>query len=180
MKTNISILAFFALLVSSSADAQRDNRARKRLGPVLRPGSNPSDLTNIVPQKHVVLNYGANSNSPASSLVNVTLSMKYPTVLLEEISSVANVDCTNSSVAVTFSSQVAYERSIADWSADGGFVMVTNHLGDCDAELERGMFLVQSVSWDATAQIVTASASKESITTSAGRLHFGYSVPKSC
>jgi hypothetical protein len=68
--------------------------------PALAPGIDTHSLTYVVPQTNVSLFYGSNVTETASTRVNHT--MRYPTVLLEQIASVISVDCSNTSVVVTF------------------------------------------------------------------------------
>lgn len=48
--------------------------------------------------------------------------------------------------------------------------MVTNHLGECDPELERGFFIVDSISFDNTTLVATASSAGTNISATAGKL----------
>lgn len=97
----------------------------------------------IVPQKQVNLAWQTNNKE---SLVTVGLSMQNAAVVLEDISEVVAVDCTgNASVSISFNTTDAFNEAISEWSAmNDSFVMITNHLGDCDAELERSFFVADS------------------------------------
>jgi hypothetical protein len=140
----------------------------KLFGPALAPGVDLHSITNVVPQANVSLFYGSNLTNTAS--VNVNHTMRYPTVLLEHIASIISVDCSVDSVAMTFNDSSVFETTQAAWIADGTVVFVTNHLGDCDPELERGFFLSSSLSFDNTTLIATASSSKANISSIAGKL----------
>lgn len=98
--------------------------------------------------------------------------MNYPTVILENVDAISSVDCSDDAVTVTFNNTASYLATTTEWYADGDFVVITNHLGDCDAEVERGFFLVESLSWDNATLAVTASASKSNITQTAGMFNF--------
>jgi hypothetical protein len=135
--------------------------------PALAPGIDTHSLTYIIPQTNVSLFYGSNVTETASIRVNHM--MRYPTVLLEQIASVVNVDCSNTSVVVTFNNTDAFEATEAAWNAENQFVLVTNHLGDCDAELERSYFLVSSLSFDSTTLVATASSERGNISSTAGK-----------
>lgn len=113
-----------------------------------------------------VLPYASNTSD---TLVLVNHTMKYPSVLLEGIASVSNVDCSATDVAITFNDSSIFELTQSQWS-NKTFVLVTNHLGDCDAELERGFFLVDGVNWDNPALVATATSTKSSINTTACKL----------
>ena len=135
--------------------------------PALAPGIDTHSLTYIIPQTNVSLFYGSNVTETASIRVNHT--MRYPTVLLEQIASVISVDCSNTSVVVTFNNTDAFEATEAAWNAENQFVLVTNHLGDCDAELERSYFLVSSLSFDSTTLVATASSERGNVSSTAGK-----------
>lgn len=130
---------------------------------------NTTLLENIALAHNVTMLYGNNDTSD-SSLVNVTLSMNLPTVILENIGAISSVDCSDDSVTVIFNNTASYDASVEDWFDDGNFVMVTNHMGDCDAEVERGFFLVEELTWDNTTLSVTASASRTNISSTAGTI----------
>jgi hypothetical protein len=49
--------------------------------------------------------------------------------------------------------------------------MITNHLGDCDPELQRGFFLVGSISYDNITLVATASSSMTNVSNTAGKSH---------
>lgn len=80
------------------------------------------------------------------SLVSVGLTMQNTAVALEDVDDVVAVDCSgNSSVAVTFNTTEAFNDALTQWSRlNDSFVMITNHLGDCDSELERSFFVADS------------------------------------
>jgi hypothetical protein len=110
-----------------------------------------------------ILPYASNTSD---TLVSVNHTMKYPSILLEGIASVSNVDCSDTDVAITFNDSSVFALTQAQWS-NKTFVLVTNHLGDCDAELERGFFLVDGVNWDNSTLIATATSTKSNINTTA-------------
>ncbi|PYH82665.1 hypothetical protein BO82DRAFT_413302 [Aspergillus uvarum CBS 121591] len=73
----------------------------------------------------------------------VDAQMKLPTVVLEEITTISSVSCSAESVEVVFASTADYQRSVSAWPSSS-FILLANHLGDCDAENERGVYLVES------------------------------------
>ncbi|CAK7235586.1 hypothetical protein SBRCBS47491_009344 [Sporothrix bragantina] len=94
----------------------------------------------MAPSKNLELHYGADSYS----LVNVSLAMHRPAVLLEDIASIVSVECSSSAVAIVFNSSSAFESAAAHWIPNPSLFLVTNHLGNCDAELERGFFVADA------------------------------------
>jgi len=53
---------------------------------------------------------------------------------------------------------------------NASMVLITNHLGDCDAELERSYFLTNSISFDDKTLVATASTQAANISTVASKL----------
>lgn len=113
------------------------------LKPVINKSAIRTAGRHITPKKNVNLAWQTSNND---SLVTVGLSMQNTAVVLEDISEVVAVDCTgNASVAVTFNTTDAFNEAVSEWSAmNDSFVVITNHLGDCDAELERSFFVADS------------------------------------
>lgn len=136
------------------------------LSPITNPDIDTTKLSNIVPCKNVSLNWGMEGNS----FVNVSLEMTHPTVVLEDIGGIESVDCESGSVSVTFSDKDAFNEALEDWSDDDRFILVTNHLGDCDAENERGIFLAQSITSDSNTLTVVASGEMSDLNNTAGLL----------
>lgn len=125
---------------------------------------------NIAPQKNVNLAWQTNNNA---SLVTVGLAMQNAAVVLEDIDDVVAVDCSgNASVSVTFNTTDAFNEAVSEWNAmTDSFVMITNHLGDCDAELERSFFVADSdtlASFEANLTII-AQAEKSDVTSTASK-----------
>jgi hypothetical protein len=141
-----------------------------KLGPVSNPSCDPSDLNNIVPKSNLTLHYGSNDTSTPDSNAKISLQMKVPSVVLEEIVSVHSVVCSDAGVVVTFDDLAGYEKSMKEWPSSGDFVLFTNHLGNCDAEFERGLFLVGGLAFDETTLTVVATAEKSDFQSTAGQL----------
>ena len=136
-------------------------------GPVIAPDLDVDDLVNIVPQANVSLYYGsAGAEEPGS--INMTLAMNTPTVVLEYVSAITNVDCSDDGLTVTFNDTASFERAVTEWTGLDDFVLVTNHMGDCDAEFERGFFLATDVAADAPTRTVVVTAAKEELVNIAG------------
>jgi hypothetical protein len=133
------------------------------LRPVLNQDADTTNLNNLIPSSNVSLHWGQ-----GSSLVHVSLEMASPTVLLEEVDDILSVDCEAISVAVTFNTTEAFDQALANWSEDGNFILVTNHLGDCDTENERGFYNVQTVMSDRSTLKVVASTDKTDVNSTAG------------
>ncbi|KAI8156514.1 hypothetical protein KHU50_009872 [Colletotrichum sp. SAR 10_65] len=152
-----------ALLTLALAAAAHAANTTTTLVPVLREGCNKADPANLVPASNITLEYGAKNEK----LVSVSLAMKYPSVVLEEVAAVAAVDCAAESITVTFNETAAFEQTLSDWQALDDFVMVTNHAGNCDVENERGFFVVDTVTFDAATLKVVANAHKSDVANTA-------------
>ena len=138
-------------------------------GPALIPHIERRGVSHIAASTNVSLHYASKSTISNAS-IKVDHVMRYPTIVLEEIASIVSVQCSETSVAITFNDYSAFAASQDRWDADGTFVMVTNHLGDCDAELERGVFLVSSLNWDRKTLVCTASSERSDIASTAGEI----------
>ena len=95
--------------------------------------------------------------------------MKYPSIVLEDIDDITSVDCSLNSVTLKFSTATVFTSMQSAWWSIGKFVMITNHMGDCDVELERGMFLVSSVSFDNRTLIATATSHQTDVSSVVGK-----------
>ncbi|KAF9876099.1 isoamyl alcohol [Colletotrichum karsti] len=162
------MLALVTLALAAAAHAANTTTTLK---PVLREGCNKADPANLVPASNITLEYGSKNEK----LVSVSLAMKYPSVVLEEVEAVAAVDCAAESITVTFNATAAFEQTSRDWQALDDFVMVTNHAGNCDAENERGFFLVDTVSFDAATLKVVANAHKSDVANTATKTEIVFS-----
>ena len=149
-------------LSKSSAAAFPDLTSRQKSG------------SSVTPQASVILRY--ESISSLAMLAQVNATMKVPSVLLEDIASVTHVDCADSYVAVTFSESADYLESLAAWS-NSTFIMFTNHLGDCDPENERGLYLVDSIASKDATLTITASSIKSGFDSSADELAISWLKP---
>lgn len=175
MKTKMSLAAFLAVIALPLVTAL-DTIVFE---PILDPTVDLTNLTNVVPTSNITLNYWPVTPADNTSLISISLQMKHPAVLLEQIASISNVDCSPSSVSITFNETTAFTTTVAEWSTDTPFVLVTNHLGDCDAEFERGWFLVEAVSSDAGSLSIIATASRGDISTAAGKPSWPASISPS-
>ncbi|PWY71013.1 hypothetical protein BO70DRAFT_389752 [Aspergillus heteromorphus CBS 117.55] len=112
----------------------------------------------IAPAYNVSLYYAATNSSAAATL---NAQMKLPTVVLDDISTISSVECTDSDVSITFSSSSAYEQSVSDWSASD-LVLLTNNIESCSSVNSGGVYSVSALSNDSTSLTITASATASS------------------
>ncbi|KAH8596648.1 hypothetical protein B0O99DRAFT_509693 [Bisporella sp. PMI_857] len=130
---------------------------------LLQPISNQKlySRAHVRPSKDITLHYRPNDSGADISTVDVSHHMKYPTVVLEDIDAISNVDCTSNSVILTFADANVFALSQQTWT--GKFVFVTNNLGDCDAELERGLFVVDRIVYDVENLVATATSHRSDV-----------------
>lgn len=118
-----------------------------------------SAANSLTPQANVTLSYGLNG----TDYLNVTVTTSSGAVKLETIESLASVDCSPDSVSLTFANADSLNSAYSEWSTHEELVLVTNNLGDCDTELERGFFLASGfASYEANLTLV-ASAEKKNV-----------------
>ncbi|KAJ0120183.1 isoamyl alcohol [Diaporthe amygdali] len=115
----------------------------------------------LVPQTNVSLDYGLNNTDLAA--VNVTLFTSYPTILLETISNLTAVDCSSDSVAITFNNAQDLDEAYTQWSSHEKLLLITNHMGDCDTEFERGFFVAGTYTTDTSSLSLTVTAEKTDV-----------------
>lgn len=127
----------------------------------LSPIPAPAKPDCLVPQSNVTIDYGLNNTDLAA--VNITLSTNYPTILLETISNLTNVDCSSDSVAITFNDAEDLDDAYAQWSSHEKLLLITNHMGDCDTEFERGFFVAGTYTADVASLTLTATTEKTNV-----------------
>lgn len=115
----------------------------------------------LIPQTNVSLDYGLNNTDLAA--VNVTLFTSYPTILLETISNLTAVDCSSDSVAITFNNAQDLDEAYSQWSSHEKLLLITNHMGDCDTEFERGFFVAGTYTTDTSSLSLTVTAEKTDV-----------------
>ncbi|EPE02600.1 hypothetical protein F503_06576 [Ophiostoma piceae UAMH 11346] len=126
---------------------------------------------NFLPSNIVSMQYGGAD----TSYVNVSLSTTHPAIMLEELSTVSSVDCDDYSVSVAFNNSAAFKEATDEWKlTKDGLLFITNHLGDCDVELERGFFLADSIASDNKTLTIVAKTTKQQINDTATdiEIHF--------
>ncbi|KAF7589526.1 hypothetical protein BBP40_004191 [Aspergillus hancockii] len=176
------------LAQSCAADYSRSVAATSTtttFGPVAAPDIDTSNPVNFIPAVNVSLYYGSSqSQAPNGAVadshgsINMNLELTSNTVVLEYIDSVKAVECTHDSVVVAFQDDAAFQLAVDSWLLEESLIMVTNHLGSCDTEFDRGFFTVDSLTTDAPNLSITCNASKQQISKIAEtcELHFS-SVP---
>lgn len=168
---SVTYAAPFKSALQPRSDAATEQPSKLRLIPV--PNANRKAFgvgRNMVPTKSLDLAW---KTPDEASLVSVNLLMQHPAVILEDIDDIKAVDCMGQSrVAITFNDKESFDEALEDWSGlDDSFVMVTNHQGDCDAELERSFFVADTdtlASFESNLTII-AKAEKSDVYSTAGK-----------
>ncbi|KAJ5734162.1 hypothetical protein N7493_002948 [Penicillium malachiteum] len=114
--------------------------------------------SSVSPSRHVSLPYQSENSS---AVAQVDADFNLLTLNLEDVASVSSVDCSTTSVTITFSSESAYEDSLSYWPSSD-FLLLTNHLGDCDTDSKRGVYKASSVSFDEDTLSVVATTTQTS------------------
>ncbi|TQN67371.1 hypothetical protein CSHISOI_08068 [Colletotrichum shisoi] len=170
--------------------------ATHTFGPSTAPGVDTKDPVNIVPAVNVSLHYSAATKAAKTDTetddeqqqqqqqqqqgsIDMTLAFKNPAVVLEHVDAVSAVVCSDDGLTVSFSDADAFLEAVKDWSESstdgGGFVLITNHLGNCDAEFERGFFLATGLTSNQGSLSVTVAASREELADIAGECEMTFS-----
>ncbi|TLD33588.1 hypothetical protein PspLS_01674 [Pyricularia sp. CBS 133598] len=154
-------------LLASTAFAGKSIKDVTTLKPIPKHSSLKvrADDASVAPSTSITLDYGLD----AQPMVHVDLQMQNPTVVLEDVASVNNVTCADGALKVTFKNTEGFLAAVATWSNKGDLIFFTNHLGGCDTEAERGVFLVNQFSGDAEALTVTAHSEKKDVASTAAQ-----------
>ncbi|GAQ05466.1 hypothetical protein ALT_2787 [Aspergillus lentulus] len=130
----------------------------------------------IEPVSAISLYYEAVNSSSIGALVQADLQL--PSIVLEDVNDLSSVTCTADSVTVTFNSTTTFNQAYTSWPRSD-LLLVTNHLGHCDAEAERGIYHAASLLFDASTLTMTATTSKTNLQGQAKTvtIAFGHPVP---
>ncbi|KAL0944692.1 isoamyl alcohol [Colletotrichum truncatum] len=144
-------------------------------GPSVPPNIDTKDPINIVPAKNISLYYSATETNDQGS-INMTLALNNPAVILEQVDAIKTVVCDDDELTVSFSDAESFDEAVKDWSeSEEGFILITNHLGNCDAEFERGFFLATGLKSNKDELSITVAASKEELANIAGECEMSFS-----
>lgn len=126
----------------------------------------------VSPSRNVSLSYGVGDRS----LVNATLAFQHPAVVLEDIPSVQSVNCSSNAIVVVFNSADEFASAAASWSSAQSLLFITNHLGGCDAELERGFFVSNAVDTILASLTIVAKTAKAAVNQVSSRVDTAHMV----
>jgi hypothetical protein len=149
---------------------QTGSNVQHKFHPKPRPGFDTTNRANMVPTKDVELAYLCDEDDVPGN-INMKLEMNKPAVVLEEVEAVTGAVCGDDYVTVSFKDADALEEALQDWKDEDmkdGFFIVTNDLGNCDEEFERGFFLAKDVVDNMKDMTITVKASKEGLAQAAG------------
>ncbi|KAI9844133.1 MAG: hypothetical protein M1838_002315 [Thelocarpon superellum] len=103
----------------------------------------------------------AHIGTPVSTVANVTIpQLKYPAVMLEKSSLVANVSCTDGEADVTFTDDTGFSVAVDNWGSMGPIFFLITYAptcGDKHASGERSYLNVSSFTSDAGTKTIHAS-----------------------
>jgi hypothetical protein len=145
---------------------------------VFKPCSAPkvdrTDLKNLVPARNVSLYYSSEKEDEQGT-INMELAFNNPAVVLEHVEDVSKVVCSDSLLTVTFANLAGFKEAIEDWDIDEPFVLITGATDKgCAAEFERGFFVVDDVTSDASKLTIRVSATKGELPDLAGELEMSF------
>ncbi|KAI9047581.1 hypothetical protein LZ554_008294 [Drepanopeziza brunnea f. sp. 'monogermtubi'] len=139
----------------------------------LKPPVGMSEKIDTAPKKNLTLYYESNSTPVVAE---VTVAMKHPSVLLEDIPDIIQVACTQWTVAITFNTSTAYQKSASTWPSSS-FIIFTNHFGNCDAEYERGIYHVDGLTFNSSTLTIIASITSTSFHSTTERMDISFLSP---
>ncbi|KAI1078080.1 hypothetical protein F5B20DRAFT_241263 [Whalleya microplaca] len=169
MKFQLTCSAFLATAVASALG----DSLERSTGPAAT-DRGTGTLSNLVPSTNISLDYIVGPNTNTHSTVGIILKPGHPAVVLEKIGA-AKVTCANDTVLIAFNDTAAFQRSLREWPQQGGFVLITNHMGNCDAQHERGLYWVNSLGWNNDLMIVAAHTEKTDVASVAASINVDFS-----
>ncbi|RHZ67314.1 uncharacterized protein CDV56_105117 [Aspergillus thermomutatus] len=128
----------------------------------------------IEPASAISLYYQAINSSSIGAFVQADLQL--PSIVLEDVNDLSSVTCSAESVTVTFNSTATFDQAYSSWPRSG-LLLVTNHLGNCDAEAERGIYHAASLLFNRSTLTITASTSKTSLQQQAKNVTIAFGQP---
>lgn len=146
-------------------------------GPTPNPDVDCSSSENFKPNRNVSFYYGS-ADVNDTGAIKMDLNMVSDAVVLEYIDTIAKVDCGNpddDKMTIFFNSTDALQMAVDDWTSDDGVIMITNHLGTCDEEFERGFFLVETITPNKEDMSLSCTASKKDLSSVANDLELTFS-----
>jgi hypothetical protein len=143
--------------------------------PCAPPNLDLADPVNVVPATTVELFYSPKPEEDKPGSINMTLAMNNPAVVLEYVEAISQVVCDDDMLKVTFDNSQAFDKAVSTWGeeAEAGFILITNHMGNCDVEFERGFFIANGLTSDALKKEITVTAQKEDLEKIAGTHKLG-------
>ena len=103
----------------------------------------------------------------------INATMIHHSVLLEDIPYIKTVDCSALSVSMTFDTVADLTDTATSWGT-APFILCTNHLGDCNADNERRLYIVGSVTSDTSTLTLTASSTKTTFDNATTEMALGW------
>jgi hypothetical protein len=130
----------------------------------------------LEPASAISLYYQAVNSTSIGAVVQADLQL--PSIVLEDVNDISSVACSAESVTVMFNSTATFHQAYTSWPRSH-LLLVTNHLGNCDAKAERGIYHAASLSFDHSTLTVTASTSRTNLQEEAKTvtIAFGHSAP---
>ncbi|KAK7750738.1 hypothetical protein SLS62_007289 [Diatrype stigma] len=137
----------------------------KTLIPTLALDHGTNQYPHVEAASVVHLGYGLDTHT---SLVDVALHVNHPTILLEAMDAVASLNCSASSVAMTFASPDTFEHSARalsslEWSELDNVLFIVKQLGSDETEHERSFFLADRIHWDNGTFSLVASGQRKNV-----------------
>lgn len=117
--------------------------------------------TSVEPVSAISLYYQAAANSSSIGAL-IQADLQLPSIVLEDVNDVSSVTCSVDSLTVTFNSTTTFNQAYSSWPRSH-LLLVTNHLGNCDAEADRGLYRAASLLFHPSTLTITASTRKTNL-----------------
>ncbi|TLD11694.1 hypothetical protein PspLS_11759 [Pyricularia sp. CBS 133598] len=115
-----------------------------------------TETQTFTPANDLKLPYSLDATSAMVSVV-----MKKPSIVLENLPSFSDVKCADGNVILSFKNAEAVKAARNAWPSSGDFIIVMDEApGTCSGDRERGFFLLGELSHDEEKFTITAAAQK--------------------
>ncbi|KDN69063.1 hypothetical protein CSUB01_10057 [Colletotrichum sublineola] len=165
MKFTLSTVLAFQTVVGSALSAALPSKKQPIVSSetILRPVQRRQDCVpavplgpaNLIPNVNVTLPY----EGPNTTNAIVRAMMKHPAILLEDIETITDVQCSDAGVVLKFAEAGDYNTCLSTWPPKD-LIMVTNHNNGCDNQYERGIYVVQGYTFDDATLTIKATTTR--------------------
>jgi hypothetical protein len=130
-------------------------------------------LVNLAPSDYATLYYA--QPAPGTTVIEVEYAMLYPQVTLETTKQIDTVQCSGSTMKITFANQGAF--SVANQWPQSNLILITNSAG-CNPTTQRGVYKASSYTGSSLALTITLQVASTSWGAVSSTMEISYGIAK--